>query len=221
MAADHDSTPRDLTAAALVEAAQRAAFATDAEGLVRAWNGAAQQLLGFSTSHAVGRHFDTLLGPRDVHDNPFLHGNLPLVELALQAEPVHPFEMSVRDSSGQRLIVQVGIVVVLAGDDEGHRVVYLLERRFRRRRSDEVIERLLSESKWRDAPAPSAESDLLTPRQREVLRLLAEGEGPQEIAETLSLSVFTVRSHLRAIYGRLGAHSQSEAVAKAYQLRLI
>jgi len=219
---DRGIAPPCPDAAVLVEAAPEPAFATDAAGVVRCWNEPASRLLGFSIELACGRHVDSLLRPRDVYDNPFADTNLPGLDPALRAEPVHPFEMSLRAAGGERIPVQVGVVVVLsAAGDADHRVVYLLQQRFRRRRSDEVIERLLAQPGWTATAPPPLPSSPLTPRQLEVLGLLAQGLAPQEIADELSISVYTVRSHLRAVFERLEAHSQSEAVAKAFKLRLL
>jgi DNA-binding NarL/FixJ family response regulator len=53
----------------------------------------------------------------------------------------------------------------------------------------------------------------LTPRQRAVLACMADGAGHREAAETLHMSVNTVRTHLRNLKAKLGAHSALEAVA--------
>jgi DNA-binding CsgD family transcriptional regulator len=62
---------------------------------------------------------------------------------------------------------------------------------------------------------PDGTAAVLTPKQREVLRLVAAGLTTEELAERLSLSPQTVRVHLRAINRRLGTHSRQEAVARA------
>ena len=61
----------------------------------------------------------------------------------------------------------------------------------------------------------------LTMREKGVLNLLAEGSNYQEIADTLFISVDTVRHHIRNIYKKLHVHSQSEAVAKAIRKKII
>ena len=61
----------------------------------------------------------------------------------------------------------------------------------------------------------------LTPREREVLSLLARGEAVGGIARSLGLSVHTVRSHVRNILRKLGVSSQLEAVARARRERVI
>ncbi len=61
----------------------------------------------------------------------------------------------------------------------------------------------------------------LSDREKEVLNHLADGNNYQEIADSLYISVDTVRHHIRNIYKKLHVHSQSEAVAKAIRKGLI
>ena len=61
----------------------------------------------------------------------------------------------------------------------------------------------------------------LTPREREVLDLLAQGESKEAIARRLFLSANTVRNHIQNVLGKLGAHSRLEAVATATREGLI
>jgi DNA-binding CsgD family transcriptional regulator len=61
----------------------------------------------------------------------------------------------------------------------------------------------------------------LTPRELEVLRLMAVGVKSRNIAEQLGISYFTVRSHVRSIDDKLGAHSKLESVVTAWELELV
>jgi DNA-binding CsgD family transcriptional regulator len=61
----------------------------------------------------------------------------------------------------------------------------------------------------------------LSPRQREVLGLLADGVRAQAIAVRLGLSEATVRNHIRGLLRRLDCHSQLQAVARARELHLL
>jgi len=54
--------------------------------------------------------------------------------------------------------------------------------------------------------------EALTPREVEVLRLLAEGLGNKEIAARLNISEHTAKVHVASIMGKLGATSRTEAV---------
>jgi len=61
----------------------------------------------------------------------------------------------------------------------------------------------------------------LSDRELEVLRLLVDRRTNQEIAQALIISVNTVKTHLKSIYGKLGVHSRQEAVAEARELALL
>lgn len=73
------------------------------------------------------------------------------------------------------------------------------------------------------APRKDTEDDggPLTPRERAVVRLLAEGQTNEEIASRLFISAATVKTHLSNAYVKLGARNRYEAVAKASLLNLL
>jgi DNA-binding NarL/FixJ family response regulator len=72
-----------------------------------------------------------------------------------------------------------------------------------------------------DEPEPEPPPPLLTPRQLEVLRLLAEGVPAKVIAARLEIAPVTVRNHIQAILTELRCHSQLQAVAEARRRRLL
>jgi DNA-binding NarL/FixJ family response regulator len=61
----------------------------------------------------------------------------------------------------------------------------------------------------------------LTPREKDVLKSLARGNSYKLIAAEFDISVDTVRTHLKKIYEKLQVHSQTEAVSKAINERLV
>jgi LuxR family maltose regulon positive regulatory protein len=64
-------------------------------------------------------------------------------------------------------------------------------------------------------------SEPLSERELEVLQLLSSSLSSTEMASELSISVNTLRSHLKSIYAKLGAHSRYEAIARAKELGLL
>ena len=58
------------------------------------------------------------------------------------------------------------------------------------------------------------EMEKLSNREREVLEYLARGSSYKEIASNISVSIDTVRAHIKGIYGKLHVHSRGEAVAR-------
>jgi DNA-binding NarL/FixJ family response regulator len=61
----------------------------------------------------------------------------------------------------------------------------------------------------------------VTPRQREILRLIAEGQTSAEIAEELGLSVFTVKNYVERVLSRLGVYTRAGAVGLALREGLL
>jgi len=68
------------------------------------------------------------------------------------------------------------------------------------------------------APAPTG---LLSPRESEVLELIARGYGYAEIARLQGVTMHTVQSHIKNLYGKLAVHSRSEAVFEATRMGLL
>lgn len=58
-------------------------------------------------------------------------------------------------------------------------------------------------------------------RELEVLRLLAAGLSPSEVAQILFLSPFTLKAHTRNIYTKLDVYIRIEAINKARELKMI
>jgi two-component system, NarL family, nitrate/nitrite response regulator NarL len=62
---------------------------------------------------------------------------------------------------------------------------------------------------------------MLTPRQEEILRMLAKGHTMREISKEIGISVATVKSHARTLYWKLNARNQAEAAFIAVQQGLL
>jgi LuxR family maltose regulon positive regulatory protein len=76
-----------------------------------------------------------------------------------------------------------------------------------------------------ETPAPKIEDaplvEPLSQRELEILNLIAEGLSNQEIAGRAHVSINTVKSHIRHIYGKLGVNSRTQAVARAKDLGIL
>ena len=68
---------------------------------------------------------------------------------------------------------------------------------------------------------PAAADYSLTPKEKEVLALLAEGNSYKMVADKLGISYFTVNSHIKKIYEKLHVHSLGEAVSLAFKNKIV
>jgi len=108
--------------------------------------------------------------------------------------------------------------------DEGRPIVRLLARAAARNPASDYIQNLLE---WLGEPhstgtvAPTQLVEPLTPRELQILQLLADGATNPEIANELVLAVNTVKKHISNIYGKLGVSNRVQAVAQAHQLGLL
>jgi DNA-binding CsgD family transcriptional regulator len=76
-------------------------------------------------------------------------------------------------------------------------------------------------STLRPEPGETTEWDRLTPREIEVLRLMADGLNGSEIAEKLGIRPGTVRAHVEHMRARLGCHTRAALVAQGFRLRYL
>jgi DNA-binding NarL/FixJ family response regulator len=66
---------------------------------------------------------------------------------------------------------------------------------------------------------PAEKIEQLSPRESEILKLLAEGAPYKEISDKLEIHIDTVRTHIRRIYRKLHVHSRMDAARKYQQLQ--
>jgi two-component system, NarL family, response regulator NreC len=85
------------------------------------------------------------------------------------------------------------------------------------------ITKMLAEDYVREIRTRGAEDsyELLTPREREILQLLAEGKSNKEIATLLNLSLYTVETHRRNLQDKLNLHSFAELILYAVRKGVI
>lgn len=87
--------------------------------------------------------------------------------------------------------------------------------------SPAVTRVVLDEYLRKDGSGPPPATGELTPREREVLQLIAEGYTSKEIAEMLSLSVKTVQAHRTSLMQKLDLHDRGDLIKYAIQKRII
>ena len=178
-----------------------AVFCTGPDGRIDEWNREAERLTGISAADAEGHHCWDVLPGRDTDGGIVCHPGCSTARLAREDWPVRSLEVLIRLPVGEKRLILSTIVV---HGDNGPMILHPIH-----------------EASEQAAPAPAGGADpTLTPRQREILLLLAQGVRARQIAARLMLSETTVRNHIQAILLALGVHSPLEAAARARTLAL-
>lgn len=219
-----------MRALEIVGATADAAFATAEDGEIVTWNDAAVRLLGFTLAEVVGRRCFQVLHGTDRAGNQVCCETCPWVRAARQAEPVSEFEVIYRDAGGRGRPLRVSAMVVPAEGTDELFIVHLLEplRPLAGRGGGRRVPGGVGGAGGgggppapRDLPSPPPGAARLTPREREVLDLLAAGARTRDIASQLGISPPTVRNHIQRILRKLGVHKRRDAVAVARRCRLV
>jgi len=206
--------------AELVGGMAEPAFAVDAAHTIVAWNRAAEDLLELKAGEVLGRDCGLVIGGRNGEGHVVCSHLCPFSLAIRHGEPLPTMDLQVRRMGGPLWVRMISIVV--AGPDPC--VVHILhditDDRNREVFVQQVMQAAAALSGTRDHKAPDGPPVLLSPRETEILRLLATGAGTRAIAQALCISPATVRNHIQQIMTSLHAHSRLEAVVRALQRRL-
>lgn len=198
-----------------------AVFVVAPDGRIVHWDQRAEALTGFLADEVLGTLYHaTLRGEREGGGR-LDAGECPVMALARRGRAVPSHDVRIETKLLGRRWVNVSVLCV--DSEEGPYLVHLLRDAQGAHDALEMAREVVRLSPGCVAPAPRRERDVpeLTPRQAEVLALLAAGRSAREIGGDLYLSQATVRNHIRALLLALGAHSQLEALAKAREAGLL
>jgi PAS domain S-box-containing protein len=189
------------------------AFAVDVAGSILAWNSAAEETFGYSSDQAVGQRCWKLMRGTDVYGNLYCAEHCPRREMALKREDVKRCHLKMMTASGRHEDFSVSALVLY--EEPGSEVLISLFHKSPATREDRPLAPEASNL------ARRAGRNVLTPRELEVLKCLADGHSTREVATMLSISVPTVRNHVEHVLHKLNAHSRLEAVAVARKLDIL
>jgi PAS domain S-box-containing protein len=184
------------------------------------WGPNMEALSGVLSDEALGKPcYEAVVGEAE-GGRPFCAHGCSVMHLAQEGRPVSSYEMRIRTRSGRRRWVSASNLTIET--EVGPYLVHLLRDAQGTHDTLEMARGLIRLSSKEEAPAPIRQDvPALTPRQLEVLGLMAEGKSARDIGAELYLSQATVRNHIRALSQALGAHSQLEVLAKARGMGII
>ena len=199
-------------------------FVTDRHNHIVFWNRRAEQVLGYTQDEASGASCAGMMEGCDVNGNRYCSESCPLTQMAARGEPVRSFGLHLRAKDGHSIVVDVSILHVPLRPPDGYLLAHILKPapaadghpRGPQKEEDPPRPALVAVRE-----SPDARARKLTPREVDVLGMLAAGHPTAEIASRLHISSLTARNHIQNILEKLEVHSKAEAVAFAFQKRLV
>ena len=210
-----------------------AAFAVSLDCQILAWGTRAQQLFGFAPLEILGRYCYDTLPAHDAAGQCLCSVNCPMVVAARTGYSVGASEARICTKQKRWVWVRVSPVILREPQGTATAILVVASDVTRYKQTEQLVRGIVSRidaepvSEWsgRIAPVRPASDDTatmlrtcfpdLTQRESEVLGEAILGEGYQEIASTLGIRPTTARNYLQRILGKLGVHSQRQAVLKA------
>jgi DNA-binding CsgD family transcriptional regulator len=171
------------------------AYILDREGTVRWMNSA-----GFALwPEGLNRKFGVFMPPEEIN-----RARDQFARKVMGGAEATRFSSAALDGEGNRVEFEVSSVALHAPEGEVVGVFGVISPR--------------AQGEETAAPEQTVE---LTPRQRDVLRLLGEGRSTPRIAQELGIAEETARNHIKAVLRSLGARSRLEAVVAAHRRGLL
>ena len=209
-------------------------YVVDHEQRIVRWNGGAERLLGHTAEYVLNRTCYDVIAGYGRNGQAICGPDCPVRRCVNRGELPHSMEVCVSTKDGKR--VWLHLIVIVIPHESGPLRAHVLLDVSDRRHAAEVVAQVASlcqpsevlrldecgrSGQRASGAATGAPEAAFTAREREVLRLVADGLSNEKIAARLVVSVHTVRNHVQHILTKSGAHSRSEAVSFALRGRLL
>ncbi len=202
-----------------------AAYTVNERGLICSWNHAAEGFFGYAAREVIDKPCAQLFKGRDALGTPVCAEQCAVLDSALHGREIGNYDVEVQTKSGKRVWANISILVWIDKRTNRRLVVHLARDIGKRKARDDLAQRLVAVA--RQISSLQGESEQLapvmplTPQERKVLRLLAEGKAPAAAARDLNIAPHTLRNHLHHVNLKLHTRNRLEAVVKATRHRLI
>jgi PAS domain S-box-containing protein len=204
------------------------AFVIDEDLRILYWNKAAEGILGFDSDGVAGQLCYQLLHGYDDGRHLICKARCQVAKMASRSRPVPNYDIRVTTKQGDNRWMNMSVFSYKMNETNGKKVIVHL---FHDLNHQEVDDKALGQlvkviNRYHDirhnnGTRLESHQNTLTIREREILALLVDGLGTQDIAELLSISRSTVRNHIQHILQKLQVHTRLEAVAIAIKHNLV
>lgn len=204
-------------------------YGVDLDHRIVLWNEAAKDLLGWAAEEVLGKRCYEVLGGRSP-DRTECAPDCPAILAARHHRTPSAQTVCVHTKDGTAKWLYIAHVLVPASRPELTVLAHIMRDATNEMEARELLSRLSQffsysspSGAWRDhsRPEDTDRAEELTGREREVLRLLAQGFSTEAIATRLYISPTTVRNYIQRILAKLDVHTRVEAVSYAFRYGLI
>ena len=196
-----------------------AVFGINKAGKIQYTNWSFEQLMGYSDNQTCGSSCANVLCGTYLQGEAFCGPDCPIPKGVQDQPEISDFDIVVKRSNGDSILVNIGASYVssLLRDSTGIDVLFSM----RKINPQRLLNRMTAPSYIDVSAKYQHANNRLTVREKEILGLAADGLNTNKIAEKLSVSIQTVRSHFKNIYPKLNVNSRVEAVIIAMQYKLL
>ncbi len=205
-----------------------AVFAVDSANRIILWNKSCERLLARPARSAIGKSCYEILCGRDINGNVYCHRDCAVAHQARERkdDPVRNFQLTVRTGDGKKRQISTSMFSIPSYHPALNTLVHVLRDSNRvpaAREAPEVAPDSLNEESEPLTPVTlsGGETVVLTVREKEILRCLADGLGTSAISKKLFIATVTVRNHVQSILHKLDVHTKVAAVVLAYRHGLV
>ena len=211
-------------------------IAIDPDGKIIFWNRSAEEILEYSQEEILRKRCYEVFRAWDTAGNVCCFQECSIMAKYESCEPTQNFNLKVMTKTKRKIWINVSTVLVPYPTQRGkHLIVHLFRRILAPADMEGLADKIVSilpslikpdeepsKKSGEGGPGPlSTKIGLLTQRETEILRLLAQGLVAKEIAVRLGISTATARTHIQKIYNKLDVHSKFEAALIAFQHDLV
>jgi PAS domain S-box-containing protein len=205
-------------------------FIVDGNLRIHIWNKAAEEILGFRKDDVQGQFCYQILRGSNGEGNPICSKHCRVLNMVKESKPISSYDTQVRTGQGENCWLNMSILAVRSGQNRENMMITHIFRDISQKKDDEIIlNQILEKARRyqkntgniRDEKVPDNQFEKLTRRQHEVLTLLARGFSTREIADSLSISQYTVRNHIQIIFQKFQVNNRLEAVTFALKNGLL
>jgi PAS domain S-box-containing protein len=203
-------------------------FAIDAGQRIIFWNRGAEAILGYSPDEVLGKGCFELIQGMDEAGRVSCAQGCSILSCARQGKLSSGQNLRIRAKNGAPRWLSITHTFVDAQDNHFTALVHIFRDVTAEVEAKRLVQSLAGQlsayaplqGAERAGPAP-APDPALTEREKQVLGLLALGDGTASIARKLTISNTTARNHIQNLLAKLGVHTRLEAVACARRHRLV